>query len=232
MNSFHHFDTKLLRVQNCVKSQVPSTSIEESPIFFRGSMARPDSSANTHFDMFQCSLCDKHSSMSHLRSAMTINLSKGYTRKSLVLLNFNRQLLWYLALLPIRVASIPVPSSKSWISIGAQQILILTCFNVLCVINILQCLIWEAQWLLTWAKVTRLCYNSPRRTVASKVKCWRYYCTRVFISGSCSIIFTRWSKDEGILNWILSAENDPVNFNLCFASLLVLISLSLPCTCV
>ena len=71
-------NTKLLRVQNCVKSQVPSTSIEESLIFFRGSMDRPDSSANTHFDMLQCSLCDKHSSMSDLRNAMTINLSKGY----------------------------------------------------------------------------------------------------------------------------------------------------------
>ena len=39
--------TKLLRVQNRVTSQVPSTNIEESPKLFKGSMDRPDSSTNT-----------------------------------------------------------------------------------------------------------------------------------------------------------------------------------------
>jgi hypothetical protein len=36
----------------------------------------------------------------------TCDFTRFCTRKSLVLLNFIRQLLWYLALLPIRVASL------------------------------------------------------------------------------------------------------------------------------
>jgi hypothetical protein len=45
-------NTKLLRVQKRVKSQVPSTSLEESPKFFRGSMDLPESSTSTRVDMF------------------------------------------------------------------------------------------------------------------------------------------------------------------------------------
>jgi len=65
---------KLLRVQSRKKSQVLSTSIEESPKFFRESLDRADSSTSTHFDMFQCSLCDKHSPVSDLREAMTMQV--------------------------------------------------------------------------------------------------------------------------------------------------------------
>jgi hypothetical protein len=69
-------NTKLLRVQKRVKSQVPSTSLEESPKFFRGSMDLPESSTNTRVDNFQCSLCNKHSPMSDLREAMTMKLDQ------------------------------------------------------------------------------------------------------------------------------------------------------------
>jgi hypothetical protein len=48
----------------------------------------------------------------------TCDFTRFCSRKGLVLLNVIRQLLWYLALLPLRVASIPVPSSKRRISIG------------------------------------------------------------------------------------------------------------------
>jgi len=69
-------NTKLLRVQNRVMSQAPSTSIEESPKFFGGSMNRPDSSTSNHVDMFQCSLCDKHYPLSDLKAAMTMKLDQ------------------------------------------------------------------------------------------------------------------------------------------------------------
>jgi len=67
-------NTKLLRVQKRVKSHVPSTSLEESLKFFKGSIDLPESSTSTRIDMFQCSLCDKHSPMSDLREAMTMKL--------------------------------------------------------------------------------------------------------------------------------------------------------------
>ena len=67
-------NTKLLRVQKRVKSQVSSTSLEESSKFFRGSMDLPESSTSTRVDMCQCSLCDKHSPMSDFREAMTMKL--------------------------------------------------------------------------------------------------------------------------------------------------------------
>jgi hypothetical protein len=69
-------NTKPLRLQKRVKSQVPSTSLEESPKFFRGSMDLPESSTSTRVDMFQCSLCDTHSPMSDLREAMTMKLGQ------------------------------------------------------------------------------------------------------------------------------------------------------------
>jgi hypothetical protein len=69
-------NTKLLRVQKRVKSQIPSTSLEEFPKFFRGSMDLPESSTNTRVDNFQCSLCNKHSPMSDLREAMTMKLDQ------------------------------------------------------------------------------------------------------------------------------------------------------------
>jgi hypothetical protein len=44
-----------------------------------------------------------------------------------------------------------------------------------------------------------------------------------FISGPCSIIFTSWSKDGGMLDWISSTQNDPMNFDLCFCKSSVLL---------
>ena len=53
----------------------------------------------------------------------TWDFTQFYTRNGLVLLYINRQLLWYLTLLPISVASIHVPSSKRRISIGIVKAL-------------------------------------------------------------------------------------------------------------
>jgi len=78
-------NTKLLWLQNCVKSRVPSTSIEESPKFF--SMDHPDSSSDIHVDMFQCFLYDKHSPMSDLREAMTMKLDQRLRDRAATLQN-------------------------------------------------------------------------------------------------------------------------------------------------